>query len=87
MNRYQPSVFRPAFGVAAASMSAVTLAVAVVLPMSFATCCPTEAQLATAPAAAQVSIIPVNMDAVAAPIRTVTLEPINVVARRVSQPS
>jgi hypothetical protein len=87
MNRYQPSPFRPAFGVAAVSLSAVTLAMAVVLPMSFAPCRPIEGQLATAPAATQVSIVPVNLDAVAAPIRTVTLEPINVVARRVSQPS
>ena len=87
MNRYQPSPFRPAFGVAAVSLSAATLAMAVVLPMSFAPCCPTEGQLATVPAATQVSIVPVNLDAVAAPIRMVTLEPINVVARRVSQPS
>jgi hypothetical protein len=81
MNRYQPSLFRPAFGVAAASLSAITLAVAVVLPMSFATACPTDGTLATAPAATQMSIV-APADA-AAPIRTVTLEPINVVARRV----
>lgn len=84
MNRYQPSLFRPVFGIAAASLSAVTLAVAVVLPMSFATACPTAGTLATAPAATPVSIVPGDTYAVAAPIRTVTLESINVVARRVS---
>lgn len=82
MNRYQPSLFRPAFGIAAASLSAITLSVAVILPMSFATACPTEGTLATAPAATQMSIV-APADTVAAPIRTVTLEPINVVARRV----
>jgi hypothetical protein len=80
MNRYQPSLFRPASSSSPTRL--LTLAVAVVLPMSFATACPTDGTLATAPAATQMSIV-APADAAAAPIRTVTLEPINVVARRV----
>jgi hypothetical protein len=86
MKRYQPSPFRPAFGIAAASLSAVTLAVAVILPMSFASACPAESTLARAPHPTAV-IASAYADTVAAPMRTVTLEPIHVVARRGSQPS
>ena len=87
MNRYQPSIFRPAFGIAAASLSAVTLAVSVFLPMSFATACPHEVTFAMTPAVNGVSMVPAHIDAVATPVRTVTLEPINIVAARVSQSS
>ena len=85
MNRYQPSTFRPAFGVAAASLSAVTLAISVVLPMSFSPSCPTGAGLASTSAEREISIMPAHFDAVATSVRTVTLEPINIVASRVSQ--
>ena len=85
MNRYQPSLFRPAFGIAAASLSAVTLAVAVILPMSFATAHPADGTLAQAPETT-VAIASAHADTLAAPVRTVTLEPIYVVARRGSQP-
>ena len=85
MNRYQPSTFRPVFGIAAAALSAVTLAVLVVLPVSFATACPNEATLAGTPDAIEGSIIPARMDVVASSVRTVRLEPVHVVARRSSQ--
>ena len=87
MNRYQPSTFRPAFGVAAASLSAVTLAISVVLPMSFSPSCPTGAGLASTSADREISIMPAHLDAVATSVRIVTLEPINIVASRVSQSS
>ena len=87
MNRYQPSTFRPAFGVAAASLSAVTLAILVVLPMSFSPSCPTAAGLVSTSADREISIMPAHLDAVATSVRTVTLEPINIVASRVSQSS
>jgi len=85
MSRYQPSLFRPAFGIAAASLSAITLAVAVILPMSFATAHPAEGALAQAPETT-IGIASAQGAALAAPVRTVTLEPIYVVARRGSQP-
>ena len=85
MNRYEPSTFRPAFGIAAAALSAVTLAVLVVLPVSLATACPNGATLASAPTAIEVSINPARIDVIATPVRTVTLEPVYVVARRASQ--
>jgi len=85
MNRYQPSTFRPAFGVAAAALSAVTLAVSVILPMGLATGCPTcpnDAMFATSSSALAVSIVPAHLDVVATPVRTVSLEPVDVVGRR-----
>lgn len=83
MKRYSPSTFRPAFGVAAAALSAVTLALAVVLPVGLCASCPEDATLATsAPAAIEVVIIPARIEVVAEPVRTVTLEPIHVVGHR-----
>jgi hypothetical protein len=85
MNRYQPSTFRPAFGVAAAALSAVTLAVSVILPMGLATgcpACPNDAMIAKSSAALAVSIVPAHLDVVATPVRTVSLEPVDVVGRR-----
>jgi hypothetical protein len=85
MNRYEPSMFRPAFGVAAAALSAVTLAAAVVFPLSLACGCPGEATLAGTPSAIEVSINPAKIDVVGEPVRTVMLSPVYVVARRSSQ--
>jgi hypothetical protein len=83
MNRYPPSTFRPAFGVVAVALSAVTLAVSVVLPVGLATACADDATIAyAAPAVIEVSINPARIDVFATPVRTVTLEPVNVVARR-----
>ena len=85
MNRYQPFTFRPAFGVAAAALSAVTLAVSVILPMGLATgcpACPNDATIATSSPALAVSIVPAHFDLVATPVRTVSLEPVDVVGRR-----
>ena len=87
MNRYQPFTFRPAFGIAAAAMSAITLAVLVVLPVSLATACDHEWTIAGAPAAAEVAIVPGHIDVVATTVRAVMLEPVTVVARRGPQAS
>jgi hypothetical protein len=81
MNRYQQPTFRPVFGLAAAAMSAVTLAVLVVLPMSLATACEGESTLARAPATV-VSMVPDRVEVVATPVRTVLLDRVKVVARR-----
>jgi hypothetical protein len=81
MNRYQPSSFRPAFGVAAAALSAVTLAVAVVLPVGLGAGCE-DATLASTPASIEVAIEPARIDVVALPVHAAVLEPVNVVARR-----
>ena len=84
MKRYSPSTFRPAFGIAAAAFSAVTLSIMVVLPLGLSAGCPADATLATARLpiriAAQVDPVVVR----AAPQRVVFLEPLNVVARRQS---
>jgi hypothetical protein len=85
MNRYQPSTFRPAFGVAAAALSAVTLAVSVILPMGLATdcpACPNDATYAASRSAVAVSIVPAHLAVIATPVRTVSLEPVDVVGRR-----
>jgi hypothetical protein len=85
MNRYKPSNFRPAFGIAAAALSTVTLAVAVVLPVGLSSTCPEEAHATlarSAPAATEVAIIPARIEVVAQPVRAVALEPVNVVAQR-----
>ena len=82
MNRYDPSTFRPVFGIAAAAMSAVTLAVMVILPVSLANGCPADATLVRAPTAVEVEIDPNRIEVVATPVRTVTLAPVSVVARR-----
>jgi len=82
MNRYQPLTFRPAFGIAAAAMSAITLAVLVVLPVSLATACDNERTIARAPAPIEVAIEPARIDVVATSVRAVVLEPVTVVARR-----
>jgi hypothetical protein len=82
MNRYEPSTLRPAFGVAAVAISAVTLAMAVVLPVGLAGACE-DASLATrTPAAIKVAIDPSRIDVVGKPLRTVVLEPVNVVGLR-----
>ena len=59
MNRYPPPIFRPAFGIAAAAMSAITLSVLVVLPVSLATACDNPLTIASAPAAVEVSLAPI----------------------------
>ena len=84
MNRYKPSNFRPAFGIAAAALSTVTLAVAVVLPVGLSSTCPDEAPatLARSAPAIEVAIIPARIEVVAQPVRAVALEPVNVVAQR-----
>ena len=87
MNRYQPFTFRPAFGIAAAAMSAITLAVLVVLPVSLATACDYEWTTAAAPAAAKVATERYRVDVVATTVRAVMLEPVTVVARRGPQAS
>ena len=90
MNRLPAPTFRPAFGIAAVALSAVTLSVAVFLPLTFASACPGEATFA-ARAPVEVAIVPARIDVVAAPVRTaklepvirkVKLEPVNIVARR-----
>ncbi len=81
-HRYKPLKFRPAFGVAAAALSAVTLAVAVVLPVGLGGTCGEDAALASAPAPIEVAIDPAQVDVVAAPERVVVLGPVSVVARR-----
>jgi hypothetical protein len=87
MNRYQPLSFRPAFGVAAAAMSAITLAVLVVLPVTLASACPNDWTIAGTPDAIEVTIIPSHIEVVAMPVRTVKLEPVVVVAERGPQAS
>lgn len=90
MNRYPAPTFRPAFGIAAVALSAVTLSVAVLLPLTFASGCPDE-QTFAARAPVEVAIVPARIEVVAAPARTVKLEPVvhrvklepvNVIARR-----
>jgi hypothetical protein len=82
MNRYPPSTFRPAFGVAAVTLSALTFAVSVVLPVGLASTCP-DATLAAVTAAApvEVAINPARIDVVASPRREVVIDSVNVVAR------
>ena len=83
MNRYKPSYSRPAFGIAAAALSAVTLAIAVVLPVGLCATCPDEATLVrSAPAATEVAIIPSRIEVVAQPVHAVSLEPANAVDHR-----
>jgi len=84
MNRYKPSNFRPAFGIAAAALSAVTLAIAVVLPVGLCVTCPDDATLVRATAPTEVAIVPARIEVVAQPVRAVVLEPVNVVGRRQS---
>jgi hypothetical protein len=79
MNRYKPSISRPVFGIAAAALSAVTLAIAVVLPVGLSATCPEDATLVrSAPAATEVAIIPSRIEVVAQPVRAVVLEPVDV---------
>jgi hypothetical protein len=78
MNRYKPSNFRPAFGIAAAALSAVTLAIAVVLPVGLSATCPDDATLVKSAPATEVAIIPSRIEVVAQPVRAVVLEPVNV---------
>ena len=79
MNRYKPSYFRPAFGIAAAALSAVTLAIAVVLPVGLSATCPDDVTLVrSTPAATEVAIIPSRIEVVAQPVQAVVLEPVNV---------
>jgi len=83
MNRYKPSYSRPAFGIAAAALSAVTLAIAVVLPVGLCATCPDDATLVrSAPAATEVAIIPSRIEVVAQPVHAVSLEPANAVDHR-----
>ena len=82
MNRYPAPTFRPAFGIAAAALSAVTLSVAVFLPLTFACACPDGRTLATSPTAVEVAIVPARLDVVATPVRMVRLDTVNIVARR-----
>jgi hypothetical protein len=83
MNRYTPSNFRPAFGIAAAALSAVTLAIAVVLPVGLSATCPDDVTLVRAtPAPTEVAIVPARIEVVAQPVRAVVLEPVNVVGNR-----
>lgn len=84
MNRYTPSNFRPAFGIAAAALSAVTLAIAVVLPVGFSATCSDDATLVRATTPTEVAIIPARIEVLAQPVRAVVLEPVNVVGRRQS---
>jgi hypothetical protein len=82
MNRYKPSKFRPAFGVAAAALSAVTLAVAVLLPAGLGIACEDATLASRTPAAISVAIEPARIEVVAVPVRTVVLDPVNVVVGR-----
>lgn len=82
MNRYEPLNFRPAFGVAAAALSAVTLAIAVVLPVGLGGVCEDAALASRTPEAINVAIEPARIEVVAGPVRAVVLEPVNVVAGR-----
>lgn len=90
MNRYPAPIFRPAFGLAAVALSAVTLSVAVLLPLTFASACPDE-QTFAARSPVEVAIVPARIEVVAAQVRTaklepvvhrVKLDPVNIVARR-----
>ena len=82
MNRYEPSTFRPAFGVAAVAISAVTLALAVVLPVGLASACEDATLASRTPTAIEVAIVPSRIDVVGQRSRTVVLEPVNVVGLR-----
>lgn len=69
MKRYELPTFRPVFGLAAAAMTAVTMAAAVVLPVTLA-CTPDLAMLASeTPVAAQAA--PLRIEVVGK--RTTTL--------------
>jgi hypothetical protein len=76
MKRLQPIPFRPAFGVAAAAMSAVTLTAAVALPIGFGGACADDAMLA--------SRVPAAIEVVVPDTGAVVLQPIHVVGRRVA---
>jgi hypothetical protein len=74
MKHLKPARFRPAFGVAAAAMSAVTLTVAVALPIGFGGACADDAMLA--------SRVPAAIEVAAPNPGTVVLQPIHVVGHR-----
>ena len=66
MNRYQPRAHRAAFGIAAVAMTALTLALAVVVPAQLAADRPTDgtvlAARSAAPAVTEVLIVPARIE-------------------------
>jgi hypothetical protein len=58
MQRYQPKTFRPAYGFAsAAALTALTIAMAVVVPAGLATACDSELASTAAPQATNVVMV------------------------------
>jgi hypothetical protein len=67
MNRYQPSNLRPLFGIAAVAMTALTLAVSVVIPANLAPAAQEAGRFAAGQAAApatEVAISPARIDVI-----------------------
>jgi hypothetical protein len=65
MNRYEQPNFRPAFGIAAAAMTALTLAITVVLPVTLACTAAEETTLAvTRPASTGLAAAPLRIEVV-----------------------
>ena len=83
MNRYQPSTFRPAFGVAAFALTVLTLVVTVVVPtgLSPGQDAALQADSMREMPASEIAILPSTIDVVGSPSRKVVIETVNVVAR------
>lgn len=67
MKRYAPLRFRPAFGLAAAALSAATMALTVGVPAALSPEVPAATSIAAnrnAPAAIEVTILPASVDVI-----------------------
>ena len=84
MNTYQPSTFRPAFGVAALALTVLTLVVSVIVPAGISSTRHggfTPAVSAPERAATEVAITPMTVNVTEFANRAVVIDPVNVVAR------
>jgi hypothetical protein len=82
MNRYQPSTFRPAFGLAALALTVFTLLVTVIVPAGLSSADrDTTTPVASAAMATEVAIRPARIDVTASPARAVVIESVDVVPR------
>jgi hypothetical protein len=83
MNAYQPSTFRPAFGVAALAMTVLTLVVSVIVPAGISSTRPPSMPALSAPerVATEVAIRPMTINVTEFANRAVFIETVNVVAR------
>ena len=90
MNRYETSMFRPSFGIAAIAMTAITISLAVVMPATMIPVGPDvltlSASTAVAPARTEVAISPARIDVVAVREQTTASAPVRNVQPTRGQP-